>query len=210
LKVDKPSLRGYSHQITFFVALFISGYLLTISNSSVQYVATITYSLSALFLFGISSIYHRINWAPEKRIIVRRLDHAAIYIMIAGTSTPVLLLALAPEVGHKFLISIWAVVFVGVLQSVFFVNLSKKISSILYVITGYSVLPFLPELMKSFSYENKFLLFSGGAAYTIGALCYALKKPVLDPKVFGYHEVFHLLIILGAGLHYRMILSLIV
>ncbi len=137
---------------------------------------------------------------------MKRLDHSAIYILIAGTFTPICLLALGEESGKNLLITIWSVATLGVAQSLFYVNAPKWLSAILYVIAGYMILPYLPELKSK---VNVFLLIAGGLVYTAGAICYALKKPNYRPAIFGYHEVFHLLVIVGALLHFILIYPLV-
>lgn len=202
----KPYLRGHSHQSGFFFALGACLMLISKAEDSQSQLVTIIYSLSLIFLLGTSALYHRINWRPAARKIMKRLDHAAIYILIAGTFTPICLLALEPESGHQLLITIWSVATLGVIQSLFFVDAPKWLSAIIYVVAGYLILPYLSELKKS---VNLYLLIGGGITYTVGALTYALKKPNFRPDFFGYHEVFHLLVIVGAMLHFILIYGLV-
>lgn len=169
-------------------------------------IATIVYSFSLIFLLGTSALYHRINWGLSARKIMKRLDHSAIYILIAGTFTPICLLALNADHGTKLLLTIWSVAFLGVFQSLFFVNAPKWLSAILYVVAGYLILPYLSDLDRS---VNLFMLIGGGVTYTAGALTYALKKPDFRPDFFGYHEVFHILVVIAAIFHFVMIYSLV-
>lgn len=205
----KPLLRGHFHQAMFFTALGACAPLILRCKTTNEQIAIVSYTICMLVMFGISSLYHRVTWTPEKRILWRKLDHAGIYLMIAGTATPIAILGLDESSGIKFLITIWSAAFVGILQSIFFVNLPKLISAIIYLGTGMLVLPYLPELKNSIGIENSWFITAGGVAYGLGALSYGLKKPILSPKVFSYHEVFHLFVNLGAILHFVVINSLI-
>lgn len=140
---------------------------------------------------------------------MRRLDHAAIYILIAGTSTPICLFALSPEQGFKLLKLVWGAAIFGIFQSLFWVNGPKWVSSILYVIAGLLVIPFMSELKMVLSSIQIQLILSGGAFYIIGAVIYAIKRPNPYPKYFGYHEIFHLLVIAAAILHFLAVSPLV-
>lgn len=207
--MEKPLLRGHFHQAMFFVALGAGVPLLMESHSSRELISASVYVICALAMFGISTLYHRVTWSPERRLFWRKLDHAGIYLMIAGSFTPVCALSLNPDSGHTLLITIWSVAFVGILQSIFFVNLPKYVSSIIYLIAGYLVVPYMGEIYARLGWMNTFLIVLGGIFYSIGAVCYALKRPVLKPEVFSYHEVFHLFVNFGAISHYLVIHELI-
>jgi hemolysin III len=129
--------------------------------------------------------------------------------MIAGTFTPIAVLGLVDHSASRLLITIWSVAVLGTIQSIFFVNIPKKISALIYLIAGYLILPYLSELKDSIGEKNIWLIVAGGLAYSAGAISYGLKWPELNPKVFGYHEVFHLLVNVGAILHFLAINSLI-
>lgn len=167
------------------------------------------YSLSLISLFGISALYHRPTWQPRQRMWMRRMDHAAIYILIAGTFTPVCLLALSPVTGIKLLQLIWFAAFFGILQSLFWITAPKWLSAIFYITVSCLIIPYFLEIKEALESKDLYLLFSGGAAYIIGALIYALKWPNPSPKYFGYHEIFHLLVIAGAFFHFLMINGLL-
>lgn len=172
-------------------------------------IAALIYSLSLIALFGISSLYHRITWKPGPRMLMRRLDHAAIYILIAGTSTPICLLALAPVAGTRLLQIVWFAAIFGIIHSLFWVNAPKWLSSVLYVTMGALIVPYLPEIKAALSMMDVIYILIGGVLYTAGAIIYALKKPNPNPAIFGYHEIFHLLVIAGAGFHFLVINQLI-
>lgn len=205
----KPLLRGHFHQAMFFVALGACLPLLIRCHTLIEKVAVGIYSLCALSMFGISTIYHRINWSPEKRLLWKKLDHCGIYLMIAGTFTPLALLALSDSSRFKLLLTIWTVTFIGILQSLFFVNLPKYISAGIYLIAGYLILPYLKEIGSELGLQSVWLIVGGGVVYSLGAFCYAFKRPVLNPQVFSYHEIFHLFVNAGAALHFCLVNSLI-
>lgn len=205
----KPFLRGHFHQGMFFVVLGAGVPLVLRANDGLERLVLLVYVICALMMFGISTLYHRVNWTPEKRLLWKKLDHSGIYLMIAGTFTPVAALALDSISSFKLLTTIWSVAFVGIVQSIFFVNVPKMISAIFYLIMGYLILPYLPQIKTSIGLGNTILIISGGIVYSVGALCYGLKRPVLNPKFFSYHEIFHILVNLGAVLHFFVISSLI-
>ena len=206
----KPALRGHFHQAMFFVVLGAGVPLVYNSQGLPIRISVGIYVACALLTFGISALYHRITWSPEKRAIWRRLDHAGIYLMIAGTFTPVAMLGLSADSARACLITIWVVAFAGILQSIFFVDIPKMFSAVIYLVAGYLFVPYMGELQQTIGSAKVWLLVAGGVAYTLGALCYALKRPVLDPRWFGYHEVFHILVNVGAILHFFAINDLVV
>lgn len=209
MKVEKPLLRGHFHQEMFFVSLGASILLIAKSKSRLEYISTVVYSIALLAMFGISALYHRITWNPTQRFLMKRLDHSGIYLMIAGCFTPITLLALPEKSGMPLLTLIWIVAFIGIIQSIFFVNIPKMYSAILYLIMGYMIVPYFSELASHIGPTNLSLLIAGGVAYSVGAISYGLKRPVFNPLVFGYHEFFHIMVALGAILHFIMIYSLI-
>lgn len=207
--LTKPLLRGHSHQAAFFFALGACTMLVSQATNSTNMVAAIIYSLSCIGLFGISALYHRPTWNPKQRMWMRKLDHAAIYILIAGTSTPICLVALESSAGMNLLKLVWGAAIFGIFQSLFWAHAPKWVSSILYVTVGLLIFPYLKEIRAALSSEDIVFIFIGGVVYILGAVIYALRKPNPYPKVFGYHEIFHLLVIAGAFFHFLVIAKLI-
>ncbi len=205
----KPALRGHFHQAMFFVVLGAGVPLLYNSQGLSTRVSVSVYVVCALLTFGISTLYHRITWSTDARAIWRKLDHAGIYLMIAGTFTPVAMLGLGAASAQNCLMTIWVVALAGIIQSVFFVNIPKIFSALLYLGAGYLIVPYMEEVQQTIGSANVWLLVAGGVAYTLGALCYGLKRPVLDPRYFGYHELFHVLVNAGAILHLFVINDLV-
>lgn len=205
----KPLLRGHFHQAMFFIMLGACVPLLIRCHTLTERLAILVYTLCALTMFGVSSLYHRITWNISKRLVWKKLDHAGIFLMIAGTTTPIAVLGLGSDSGIKLLITTWCIAIVGILQSIFFVNVPKIVSSLIYLAAGYSVLPYLSKFSEFLGQQNLWLLIAGGIAYSVGAISYGLKWPKLSPVYFGYHEVFHVLVNCGAVLHFLVINSLI-
>ncbi|MBC7429952.1 MAG: hemolysin III family protein [Bacteriovorax sp.] len=208
-KLVKPYLRGHSHQAAFFFALGACMMMISKTHSLTTLISLLIYSLSLCGLFGISALYHRPTWTSQKRQWMKRLDHAAIYVLIAGTGTPLFYLALPLESGVTLLMITWTVAVFGILQSLFWVNAPKWISSIFYVAAGYLVVPYFKELHAALGTHGIEMLLIGGFFYTVGAVIYAVKRPNPWPKTFGYHEIFHLLVIMGAAFHFIVINNLI-
>ena len=167
------------------------------------------YSLSLVSMFGISSLYHRPHWQPGARAWMKRADHAAIFFLIAGTGTPISWLALEPEAGKKLLLYVWATAAVGICQSLFWTRAPKWISVGLYLLCGWMVAPYIPEIGAALGANSVWLLVAGGVCYSLGAIIYAIKRPNPWPAIFGYHEIFHLLTIVGAAFHFIVIMRLV-
>lgn len=162
------------------------------------------YGLGALSMFGLSALYHRPTWSPGRRLFMGRLDHSGIYLMIAGSFTT-LAQVLSSESKKTVLITIWVIAGIGILQSLFLKAIPKWLSAILYVGAGWMIVPYTGELREALSESQLILLIVGGILYTVGAAFYALKWPVLYPRYFSYHEVFHILVIVAAIFHFIVI-----
>ena len=208
LEYSKPLLRGVSHLIMFFVSLIACCFLIYYSNSGLEVAANIIYSVGLCSMFGISALYHRLNCNIKTKIMLRKLDHCGIFIMIAGSFTPICLLALPSESGNKLLIIVWSLALIGIIQSIFLPRMHRWLRASLYLIVGYMAFPFIKVIYISISLYKITLLIVGGAIYSLGALGYGLKFPKLNPNVFGFHEMFHLLVILAAIMHFIVIYNL--
>ncbi len=197
----KPRLRGVSHQIACFVAL-VAGALLYVATPVGEARRSVAvYTLSLATLFGVSAAYHRPHWQPRARQWMRRLDHAAIFVFIAGTYTP-LSLALPPAQGATLRAVVWGGALAGVLQSLLWVTAPKPLIAVIYVVLGWSIAPYVREVYAAVGATPLALVLGGGVVYSLGAVVYAKKRPDPVPAVFGYHEVFHALVIVAAMLHF--------
>ncbi len=205
----KPSLRGVMHQVTFLICLVAAPILTLQQPPGVRTWAIGVYTGCLTALFGISAAYHRPTWQPAARARMRRLDHAGIYLQIAGTYTPMCLLAIGGETGRRLLWLVWLGAAAGVVKSLLWVHAPKPLSALLYVGLGWLVVSEWPTLRAVLSTRDLALLFAGGVLYTLGAVIYSLKRPDPVPKVFGYHEIFHTLVVAAAICHFVMIQSLL-
>ena len=207
--MKKPLLRGYFHEWMFFISIGACIPLINNSSNSTELIATIVYSIGIFMMFGFSALYHRVNWRPEVLKIMRRLDHSSIFIMIAGSFTPICLLVLPENLGLQLLIIMWVVAGIGILQTFIFTNAPRMIRAGIYLIAGYIAIPYLSVLSSVMGFTNFSLTVAGGTIYSVGAISYGLKFPDFSPKYFGYHEFFHVLISLAAILHFIVIYSLV-
>lgn len=208
-EILKPILRGHFHQAAFFIAFGACAMLLVNVDDPRAVNVTVIYSISLVCMFGISALYHRPTWSPDYRVWLKRFDHAAIFVLIAGTGTPLCWLALDPAAGARLLIMVWATAGVGIFQSIFWTSAPKWISVGLYILCGWMTGPYIPEIRSALGPGGVWLLILGGLLYTVGALIYAFKRPNPYPRVFGYHEIFHLLVIFAASLHFMVIVRLV-
>ena len=202
-------MRGHIHQAAFFVSLGAGALLVLKSTDEVSRLSSLIYAASLMLLFGISALYHRPHWSPGPRAIMKRLDHSAIFILIAGSFTPVCLLGLPTDRGEGLLWTVWTFAIAGILQSIFWSKAPAWLAALFYVGLGWLAIPYVGDMAHALGVENVWLLAAGGFAYTVGAVVYASKRPILNPRVFGYHELFHALTIVGATTHFIVIYQLI-
>jgi hemolysin III len=201
----KPRLRGVSHQYAFFVSIGCGvGLILAASEGRARLAASI-YAVAVSALLGTSALYHRVTWRPSARRWMRRLDHSMIFVLIAGTYTPVALLALKGTLASMILIVLWAGALGGVIFKLAWIDAPKWLLAMVYVAMGLVTAAVFGELPAAIGWLGAIGIALGGVLYLFGAVIYASGKPNPWPKVFGYHEVFHALVITAAGLHYAVI-----
>lgn len=201
----KPKLRGVSHQYAFFVSLGCGvALILAASNGRARLAASI-YAVAVSALLGTSALYHRVTWRPPARRWMRRLDHSMIFVLIAGTYTPVALLALKGTLASTILIVLWAGALVGVAFKLVWIDAPKWLLAGVYVALGLVSAAVFGELPGAIGWLGVAGLATGGLLYVIGAIVYASGRPNPWPKVFGYHEIFHALVLTAAGLQYAVI-----
>ena len=205
----KPKLRGVLHQAAAWYALGAGSVLVAMASNLRSAVAAAVYSLSLVALFAVSATYHRVHWNAEKaRAWMRRADHASIFILIAGTYTPIALLGLGGADGRRLLIQVWIGAIAGVVMSLIWVNAPKALTAAIAIAVGWTVAPYIDQVRTMLAGQF-WLILAGGLAYTIGAVIYAVKKPDPCPRVFGYHEVFHTLTLVGALLHFAVVVQIV-
>jgi hemolysin III len=202
----KPLLRGVSHEVAAFAAL--AGWLLLARATPTPRagVAVGVYGASLTVLFAVSALYHRPTWSPRARAVMRRFDHSAIFLLIAGTYTPFCML-LGGDRGMFLLVAVWGGALLGVLRALFWSHAPRAVPAALAVALGWLVVAVLPALHAAVGNVPMALLIAGGLAYSAGAVVYAIKRPDPLPAVFGYHEVFHALVVVAAVCHYAVVAS---
>jgi hemolysin III len=202
----KPSLRGVFHQWACAASVPLGLLLVVVAGSARARIALTVYSVSLVALFGVSALYHRINWRSlARRDWMRRLDHSMIFVLIAGSYTPFAALVLHGPLAVAILIGVWSGAGLGVAFNLVWKDAPTWLRSALYVALGWIAVAAVPQLGAAIGPLGLTLLGLGGVLYTLGAVVYALRRPDPVPTVFGYHEVFHILVIAAAALQYMVI-----
>ena len=198
---QKPRLRGVSHFIAFCVSVFAGAALILLSPPSGVRTGAMVYAASLTALLGISAMYHRPFWPAHIRRWFRHVDHGAIFTLIAGTSTPVAM-SLPSPAKEQFLTVVWVGAAIGVLRAVFWINAPRWLVVVLAIGVGWAALPYVPVAYSTIGPVNVALIAIGGVIYSGGAVIYGLKRPNPLPGIFGYHEVFHAMVIIAALCHF--------
>ncbi len=186
----KPKLRGWIHAGTFPVAIALGIVLIAFSRGAAAITGAAIFMGTSLLLFGVSALYHRIGWSPNVKAIFRRIDHANIFLLIAGTYTPLSLMLLPANKAAILLGLVWTGALLGVFFRVFWIGAPRALYVALYVLLGWSAMIFVTDLFRA-SWITMTLVLIGGVLYSIGAGVYGFKRPNPSPKWFGFHEVFH-------------------
>jgi hemolysin III len=205
--VVRPLLRGWFHQIAFALAVPALVVLAATAHTTKGRVAAIVYSLGICALYGVSSSYHRFKWSEKAHARWQRADHGTIYIMIAATYTPVCLLILRGAFGVSLLVAVWMGALTGFTLAVS--GRAKRTSMALYLVLGWLAAFALPELANRLGVEQLILLFAGGLLYTVGFVVLATRRPDPFPRIFGYHEVWHTMVIIATVCHWLLIRSVL-
>jgi hemolysin III len=200
----RPRLRGVSHQIAAFAAVPAAGWLVFRARSASAIWGALVYGITLVLLFSVSAAYHRVYWPLSVRRVIGRIDHSAIFLLIAGTYTPFCLL-LGPGTGYRLLAAVWIGAGAGIATVVWLTGTPKPIRASLYVLLGWFILPAIPAVRAGVGDGALALLLGGGALYTAGAAIYAARRPDPFPDVFGFHEIFHLLVVAAAACHFLVV-----
>jgi len=198
----KPSLRGWIHAVMFPIAVVAGLALVVTAPTTAARVSSAIFAATAVLLFGTSALLHRGRWPVATESLLRRLDHANIYLIIAGTYTPFAVLVLPAEQGRILLGIVWTGAVAGVIFRIFWQGAPRWLSTTLYVVVGWIVIIFLPGIVDGAGMTVVVLLAVGGVLYSIGAVVYAVKRPDPVPGVFGFHELFHALTVAAFATHY--------
>ena len=205
----KPRWRGRIHLVAFLASIPAGLLLVLLSQGTSAHVGAAIFATSLAALFGISATYHTGNWAPEVRARLRRIDHAMIFVLIAGSYTPITLLALQPAWGISLLAIVWTVAVIGVTLALAKFGALHRAGGYLYIGMGWIVVIALPAVLTSLGTTELLLLFAGGVLYTLGAIGLRLHRPDPRPLVFGYHEVWHAMTVAAAACHFTLVAMLV-
>jgi hemolysin III len=206
---ERPRLRGVLHAVAFVVSCLVGAVFVAYTPAGHGFAAAV-FAASASVMLGTSALYHRVTWSPGRRLWMRRADHAALFLLIAGTYTPVALIDLHGTLRTAVLTIVWVGAGVATITKMCWVRAPKWLSAAIGLGLGWLAVAALPQLVHSESFAALFLLAAGGIAYTAGAVVYAFRRPDPLPRVFGYHELFHALTILALGCQYIAIAVFIV
>jgi hemolysin III len=206
IPLPKPRLRGVLHKWAFFASLALGAALVILAPGGRGTLAAAIYAASVAALFGVSALYHRIDWQTAvARKRMRRLDHTMIFVLIAGSYTPFALLVLHGTLATVILVAVWAGAAGGALMKLLWIDAPKGLIALIYVLLGWVAVAAFPGLLDALGVAPTVLVAAGGVLYTLGAAVYAFHRPDPAPAVFGYHEVFHALVIAAAALQYAVI-----
>jgi hemolysin III len=199
MQLAKPRLRGVSHQVAAFVFPIFGVVLFVLADSASVRWAVVVYTLGLTAMYSASAIYHRGHWSDPTRLRLRRLDHSMIVVAIAATYTPVAVAALDAGPARILLSVVWSLAVVGIVVQMLWLDAPRWLVAGLYIAIGWTAVAFAPALWRALGVITFLLLLLGGIVYSLGAAVYATRRPDPVPHVFGFHELFHALVI-AAGL----------
>ncbi|WP_167050266.1 PAQR family membrane homeostasis protein TrhA [Microbacterium halimionae] len=197
----KPTWRGWIHAGTFPVAIAAGIVLIVLADGAAAKWASAVFMATSLLLFGNSALYHRFDWGPKTLAVLKRIDHANILLLIAGTYTPIAVLALPPSKSILLLSLVWSGAVLGILFRVFWINAPRWLYVALYLVLGWAAVMYMVDLFNA-NPAMMVLVIVGGLLYTGGAIVYAMKKPNPWPGKFGFHEIFHVCTVLAFLCHW--------
>ena len=202
-----PLLRGWLHLVCFFLSMPAG--LLVVANAHTPRarVAAIVYAVGLSALFGVSATYHRRQWSAAARPRMKRLDHATIFVMIAGSYTPLCMLTLGGSLGRSILLAVWVAAGTGMIFALTGIAEKRVVGLAIYIGLGWAMALLLPELAGRLTNTDLILLLVGGLLYTVGCIFMGTRWPDPFPAIFGYHEVWHVMVVGAAACHYLVILS---
>jgi hemolysin III len=201
----RPTWRGWLHAGMTPVALVLGAVLIAVADGTAARIACAVFVASSLLLFGVSAVYHRFDWSPRTKILLKRMDHANIFLLIAGSYTPITVLALPHGKSVLLLWLVWSGAALGVLFRVLWIGAPRWLYVLLYLVLGYASLVFIVDFFRADA-AMMTLILAGGLAYTVGAVVYALKRPNPWPGRFGFHEIFHAFTLVAFLCHWTGIL----
>lgn len=204
----KPTWRGWIHAGTFPLALISGIVLISVANGAAAKWSSVVFVLTSLLLFGNSALYHRFDWNPRTKVILKRIDHANIFLLIAGTYTPLAILALPASKGVLLITLVWAGALLGIGFRVFWIGAPRWLYVFIYIALGWAAMMYIVDLLNA-NVVMMVLVVIGGLLYTGGAIVYALKKPNPWPGRFGFHEIFHTCTLFAFICHWTAVLLIV-
>lgn len=202
---EKPSWRGLIHLGTLPLAIAAGIVLVVLADGMAATISSAVFALSSILMFGISGTYHRFSWKPTAKKVLRRLDHANIFLLIAGTYTPIAVLALPADKATLLLFLVWGGALLGIGFRVFWLSAPRWIYVPLYLALGWAAVMYMGDLFVANVWMMA-LVIIGGLAYSVGAVVYATKRPNPLPRHFGFHEIFHALTVVAFMCHWSAVL----
>ena len=202
-------MRGRLHQVAFFLSIPAGIALVGLARTTAARVAAVIFAVTLTGLYGVSAAYHRGEWSIGAHRLMKHLDHAMIFVFIAGTYTPITLLALRPAWGIALLAMAWTGAAVGVLITVLRLERWHAVGFVMYLVLGWLAIVATPQLLHSLSRPELALLVGGGVLYTVGAVVLARRRPDPHPAVFGYHEVWHTFVVGANACHFVLVALLV-
>lgn len=200
---------GGTHLVAAILSVFAIYYLVIIASqtgSFKHWASFLIFGVSMLLLYMASTLYHLLPISDRVSLFFKRIDHMMIYVFIAGSSTPISLLAVGGKLGRAIFVGIWVCALLGCLQKIFWIHAPRWFSTLLYVLMGWAFGFVTVPLIKQLSMDGFIWLLSGGISYTVGAVIYAFKWPNFSQKWFGFHELFHIFVMLGSFCHFWTII----
>jgi hemolysin III len=207
--LPKPRLRGRLHQVAFFVSIPAGIALVALARGAEARVGAAIFAASLTALYGVSAAYHRGQWSARALKVMRHLDHCMIFVLIAGTYTPVVLLALRPSWGISLLVVSWMGAAAGIMITVLRLERWPAVGFTMYLVLGWLAVIAAPQLADTLSGVELTLLAVGGLLYTVGAITLATNRPNPSPAVFGYHEIWHTFVVSASASHFALVLLLV-
>lgn len=197
---EKPLWRGWIHAVTFPLSIAAGIVLIVLANGLAAKLSCAVFMVTSMLLFGNSALYHRFNWGPRMKVTLKRIDHSNIFLLIAGSYTPLAVLCLPRSQATLLLSLVWIVAFFGILFRVFWVGAPRWLYVAIYISMGWAAVMYMGDFFAA-SPTAMILILAGGLCYSVGAVIYGLKKPNPIPGVFGFHEIFHSLTVAAFACH---------
>ena len=209
LSVAKPRFRGRLHQYAFYIAVPQGIALVAAAAGEAARVGGAIYAVTLAGLYGVSAAYHRLKWSPRALLRMQRLDHSMIFALIAGTYTPIALVAMHGVWRVVLLAGVWTGALSGIVLKLVGMERTRKLTAAMYIILGWLALAAAPAIVPQLNAVEMSLIAIGGVLYTVGAIVLLRRKPDPNPLVFGYHEIWHLMVVTASLCHYAAIMYLL-